>query len=246
MKKLKVIWFILILLTVGELLLRFDKNYDLLGRNEKEVIAVEMEDSEIRKKVEAKTFELDSNQLRILVLGDSYIYGGGIDPQKKFSRTLSTSLEKKQEQTYVLDVSKPANNTIDNYNAFKYYYDLFQPQIVFWAYNINDIEELEGAKSTEQDTKKDKKTENDTDFFLYKMPEFNLLGNDELFVNIDNSFSRFFESYPDVYYIKGADDFINAGSDFQISKYDGHPNEKAHERIARRIEKEIRQNEQTK
>ena len=90
----------------------------------------------MRNKIEKGNFIPNPNQIRILVIGDSYINGGGIPIEKRFSKRLSNLLK---EETLILDISRPSNSTLDNYNSFLFYQEKFKPQFVFWAYNFNDI-----------------------------------------------------------------------------------------------------------
>jgi len=154
MKSLKYILYTCLFFLVGELIVRIEMKYDLLS-NRPKTIEVKIEETELRNKVEQGKFAPKSNQTRILVIGDSYIYGGGISNEKKFSKRLFSLLyDTLQEDVLILDVSRPSNTTLDNYNSFKYYYDRFKPQFVFWAYNFNDIlyslKEVHTSESTEK------------------------------------------------------------------------------------------------
>lgn len=302
------------------MLVRVDKTFDLFDKNAEAVIKIEMAESSLRETVENREFKADSNQLRILVLGDSYIHGSMIDPQQKFSKQLKTRLDKNKpigKEIVVLDVSKPNNNTSDNFDFLKYYSDLFQPDIVFWAYHFNDVEDLrpvqqmineaeitEKGKSTErkrtglkslvkkiykmskltgymsaslqrelklkgivlplgdfykltkQSYHKENKDwqlnedileeaikisiENNSKIIMYKLPVFNLLENNTLFSQVDTTLATFFEQHDGVHYLYGYDDFKDGTSEeYRLSKYDGHPNQKAHEVMATRAEEEI-------
>ena len=135
MKALKFILYTSVFFLVGELIVRIDLEYDLLN-NSPHKIEVKIEESELRNKIEKGNFIPNPNQTRILVIGDSYINGGGISIEKRFSKRLSNLLE---EEVLILDISRPSNSTLDNYNSFMFYQEKFKPQFVFWAYNFNDI-----------------------------------------------------------------------------------------------------------
>lgn len=135
MKAIKFILYTCLFFLVGELIIRIDLKYDLLNSSPSK-IEVKIEESELRREIEQGHFIPNSSQTRILVLGDSYINGGGISIENKFSKKLSYLLE---EEALVLDVSRPSNSTLDNYNSFMFYQEKFKPQFVFWAYNFNDI-----------------------------------------------------------------------------------------------------------
>ncbi|GAB5524828.1 MAG: hypothetical protein Roseis2KO_27000 [Roseivirga sp.] len=140
MKALKIILYAVLFFAIGEALVRIDRRFDLLN-NAPEKITVEIEESDLLKSVQQGRFVKDSSQFRILVIGDSYIHGGGIDPAKKFSKKLAAILNTDSPSCdfVVLDVSVPRNNTLDNYNAFEYFDEAFDPHLIFWAYNYNDV-----------------------------------------------------------------------------------------------------------
>jgi len=149
MKKAAIFFIVFIL--VGEGLLRFDEEFDFLNRNANATIGIEVAESELRDQVENGDFEIQSDQLRVLVLGDSYIYGSFIDPEKKFSKQLQKDLNRSdlgEKQAVVLDVSRASNNTSDNFDFLKYYKDIFKPHIVFWSYHYNDIQDLRSMEET--------------------------------------------------------------------------------------------------
>lgn len=320
MKVKKTFIFFVIFFSVGEVLIRFDMKFDFLNRNANAIIRVEMAESGLRDKVEEGNFNIESDQLRVLVLGDSYIYGSLIDPEKKFSKQLQNNLDNSElnnKQTIVLDVSRPNNNTSDNFDFLRYYNDLFKPHVVFWAYHYNDIldlkpmnqtaskEEITKVGSTERKTpmwktiitkiyktsqltrflssslqrelklkgivlpfgnfytltqqsyhEKNKDWTLTKDIFMetiricqdedivlivYKLPIFNLLSKNELFAKVDGELSDFFEGHDEVYYLYGYNDFSDVQDvhKYRVSKYDGHPNENAHERMANRATQEI-------
>lgn len=328
MKTLKILLNICLFLIIGEGLIRVDKRFDLLNNSPKK-ISVKLEETDLLKSVEERLFTTDPNQFRILVLGDSYIHGGGIATSEKFSKKLSFLLNNTNNSNLkflVLDVSRPSNNTLDNYNSFKYYEEIFKPHVVFWAYNFNDIlgslETVNGTttesnkqksspnrisqkstglkKFTKQvysysellryisaNTQKEFKTNgivlpfgdfhyltneayletsnnwkttqrilsetsricqlNQSEFILYKMPVFNLLNQNELFTLINESILKYFDSNPSFIYIDGNNDFKGLnGNDFQLSKYDGHPNANAHLLIANSVLQQIKRTKNTK
>ncbi len=159
MKALKITLYALLFFAIGEALVRIDRRFDLLN-NAPQKIAVEIEESDLLKSVQEGRFVSDSSQFRILVIGDSYIHGGGIDPAEKFSEKLATLLNSSDSPScdfVVLDVSVPRNNTLDNYNAFEFFDQSFDPHLVFWAYNYNDIlgklQRDEGGPTDNQEAK---------------------------------------------------------------------------------------------
>lgn len=322
MKAFKIFLYACLFLIIGEILIRVDKPFDLLNNAPKK-ISVQLEETDLLKSVEERLFKTDSNQFRILILGDSYIHGGGIPSSEKFSKKLSILLNENNnsDRNYlVLDVSRPSNNSLDNYNSFIYYEKIFKPHLVFWAYNFNDIlggveitnkvsNESSETKTTPKRTSKEttrlnkftkqvysysellryisanvqkelktygivlpigdfhyltkkaylekskdwnntksilSKTSqicqlNQSEFILYKMPEFNLLDKNDLFSVINESLLNYCDSNSSIKYIDGNKDFNGLdGNDFKLSKYDGHPNEKAHLLIANSVFEHIK------
>ncbi len=325
MKALKFILYTCLFFLIGELLVRIDIRYDLLN-NAPEKIAVEIEESDLLESVKSGRFVADSGQFRILVIGDSYIHGGGINPTDKFSKKLDGLLnnDSQSEHDYViLDVSVPRNNTLDNYNSFHYYYERFQPHLVFWAYTYNDIlgrvklpEQHQGSSEPineppkqalrerkgldkivkrvysnskltlylSENIQKELKTmgivppvgdfynltqkaylatsknwqesqrifsrvlatceAGQSQLFIYQMPEFNLLHKPELFSVADEAVYLYMERANGIHYVKGDTEFKGLdGNEYKISKYDGHPNAKAHALIADRVADYIKNNQ---
>ena len=319
MKTLKFLLYATLFFLIGEFIVRLDMKYDVLN-NSPNKIEIKVEKSELRSEIEQGNFIPNSNQIRVLILGDSYINGGGISAKNKFSKKLSQLLENSySKEILILDISRPSNSTLDNYNSFKFYENKFKPQFVFWAYNFNDIlysipkeipteiavaaevlpkrlpKKRNGLKKfvlqvysfseltrylskniqkqlkfrgivipvgdfhhlTKQayletsepwiNTQKLLKEvsllckKNQADFILYKMPEFNLLNHPNLFQSIDTAIDNFVESNKNITYFNGISDFKNEdGNKFMLSKYDGHPNELAHMRIAEKIAEYIK------
>jgi len=321
MKFVKLITYGLLFFVIGECMIRVDQSFDLFQKAP-HVFDVAMDESDIRKEVGEGSFQLDSNQLRILVLGDSFIKEVGINKQDKFSNKLTdllTSNPAIQQKVIILDVAKAGNNTRDNYNSFQYYYDKFKPQFVFWSYNMNDIlgklennkpkqktginsdfrpgqikQKVGGLKGVvkniysisrlleylsltaqkelkflgvtppysdfEYITKEAYKDQSEpwietqkmlssvneicdkqnTDFILYKMPDFNLLQELHFFENVDKAFVKFSNAVDHIQYLNGSDDFIDEdGEEYRLSRYDPHPNGKAQLKIANKIAKLI-------
>ena len=332
-KKYYLILFVGIFFLVGEAIVRIDQKFDLLG-NSPQKIAIEIESSTLRSDIENKTFLVKENQFRVLVLGDSYINGGGIDPELKFSKVFERELKnryKTKKEVLILDVSRASNNTLDNYQTFKYYIDTFQPNLVVLGYNFNDIlgdiknpnildyHPEKSQKKAERDnlilkqvppkqvvqqlpllkriTKKayniselleflSSKTQKElklkgvvmpfgefyfltskayqsnqinlkntfaifdamtkkcssynSQLIVYKMPEFNLLKNPELFYKVDSALLGYFNTNTYALYINGNSYFDKeSGNKYLISKHDGHPNTDAHQAIANTVLKAI-------
>ncbi|MFK8060924.1 MAG: hypothetical protein AB8B78_12645 [Polaribacter sp.] len=120
--------------------MRIDKSFDVL--NEKSKIAIKLQQSTLKQKIDDGVFVPNENQYRVLVLGDSYFFGAGINPEFKVSNNLKKLLQEKlktNKEILILDASRPSNNTLDNYNLFKYYQQKFKPNTIVLGYNFNDI-----------------------------------------------------------------------------------------------------------
>ena len=130
---------------VGELVIRLDQKTRFFDCDNVVLITPECGISEESSLLRQNMIPMGDSSLRIMVLGDSYIYGGGIDFNKNFSHDLKTLLKKSRftsgKKVYVLDVSRPNNNNLDNYNTYFMYVRKFKPQTVILGYNLNDIKD---------------------------------------------------------------------------------------------------------
>jgi lysophospholipase L1-like esterase len=142
-RSLKLILAIFLFLLAGELIIRFDEKFKLFEQDNIVRIKTEMGESDEMTLLKNNLLSINDKDLRILVLGDSYIYGAGIDRDLNFSHQLKKMLSaekiKKFETVYILDVSRPSNNTLDNYNTYFSFVKLLKPQIVILGYNLNDL-----------------------------------------------------------------------------------------------------------
>lgn len=88
-------------------------------------------------------FVASAKTLRIMVLGDSKIYGPGVAFQKIFSQQLKTLLAGDRSLPYenvlVLDLSRGGYNTLMNRLAYFEYVDQFQPHLVILGNNYEDV-----------------------------------------------------------------------------------------------------------
>ncbi|MBT8195295.1 MAG: hypothetical protein HKO56_02455 [Bacteroidia bacterium] len=326
MKRFNYIIYILIFLLVGEIIVRIDQHFDPLNNNPLGV-EVKLKESPLKQKIDNQSFIPSENEIRVMVLGDSYINGARLDSASIFSSVLNEKLNTNFKNKYnikILDVSRPSNNSEDNYLTFNHYYNKFNPNFIIWAYHFNDV--LGGVDvNTEQSdtlslsvlnsppkrttkklstaskfrkklysisklssyliqnlqkelkqigitlpvgdfyslTKKlyketsvnwkesqimfdevsSKCKDNNIDLIVFKMPEFNLLKNPKLFETIDGSLQGYMNTNESIIYLDGMKYFKEEdGTKYQISKYDGHPNEKAHLKIAEIITETIHNN----
>jgi len=82
----------------------------------------------------------------------------------------------------------------------------------------------------------DSTKENDIEFIVYQFPEINYLDHPQLFAKANTSIKLFLDSFSSVTYVEGGKAFVGKNSkDYMLSKYDGHPNEKAHYVMAKDV-----------
>ena len=128
---------------MGEIMIRFDESLTPFVENRVVKIATDIELTPEYNMVKNDKFIFNENDLRIMVIGDSYIHGGGIDFEDNFSQQLKKmfeTLESKRNKTWILDVSKSSSNNLDNNQTYFYFKDKFRPNILILGYNLNDIE----------------------------------------------------------------------------------------------------------
>ncbi len=132
---------IAIFLAVGEAMFRFDAS--TLYFQGGEHLSNSAKRSPELDALNAGTFRPVDGQLRVLVVGDSWLYGAGVAPEKQFSSQLRTRLSEVCTPpcpgVAVLDLTAPGNNTYANVRDFRKYVDQFRPQIAILAYNENDV-----------------------------------------------------------------------------------------------------------
>lgn len=134
--------FLTVLVCTGELTARLDHLYSpQRGVNNVVAIRAKIADTPIYRQVSEGAFTPKPNQLRILVLGDSIIHGGGLDFSENTSNQLSNLLQqtKRYAEIAVLDLSRPGNNTLDNYRMLKRFAPKFKPNVVLLGYTLRDV-----------------------------------------------------------------------------------------------------------
>ena len=315
----KIIFVLIIFLVTGELLMRLDEYFKFFDDTRVVKIAKEIVITPEYRMMNENKIDLKGNNLRVMVLGDSYVAGGGLTAKDKFSEQLKLILNnnnKKYDAVYVLDVSKPSNNTLDNRQTYFEFVNKFKPQYVIIGYNLNDIDGnldksiiridsgktaadmtntyvkqtilqkityfykqskvidyvlhtlhnemkihgyifpnsvldvtiknyVENRKSWQQskqllqEVSADVK-EKDIQLIFLKFPEIYLLEYPQIFAKTENVIRDFYKQSPWVIFINGNDILKGEKSkDYILSKYDGHPNEKAHNKMAMYISKFI-------
>lgn len=293
-------------------MIRIDRGFHMFDDTHIVKIATDLKITPEYLQLTQNNINLSGNNLRILIIGDSYIAGAGINPADRFSQQLKNILKaenKKYDSLYVLDVSKPNSNTLDNNQSYFHFVNSFQPHVVILGYNINDVngnldkanekvnvnilalinsdKNISFAKKlfniyktsmlldfilhrlhTEMKTRgvifpnsefdlilkayslnrpqwkksklllqemTDDAAKRNSHFIVLKFPEINLLEYPSLFTKADAVIRDFFVAIRGVTYID-AGEILKANSrQYMLSKYDGHPNERAHKEMAAAI-----------
>ena len=126
---------------MGEFLIKLDIKYNITYFDNHRIIK---SDSKVLESLELDTIslKLNENQNRIMIIGDSYIEGIGINETFRFKNQLNEFLIKNStsnKEHLILNLSQPGNNFIDKYFSFLEYYNLYQPDIILWFHTINDL-----------------------------------------------------------------------------------------------------------
>jgi hypothetical protein len=309
----KVFLFLLAFILIGEIMIRFDQSFLIMKDKRVVKIPTNIQLTPEYELIRNNSFNASQNDLKIMVIGDSYIFGGGIEFKDNFSQNLKRMINSDKgnfENGWVLDVSKPSSNNLDNNLTYFEFVPRFKPDIVIIGYNDNDVEGnllkvkinepisdyLKENKTSSSGAKKiidkiydilytseflryimhethkqlkatgiiipgsgfdlmlksywqngenwqqskvllkeiiDYSKENDIQLIVYHFPEMDLIEHQKLFVKSNASIKSFFSSYLSVLYVDGNEQFrYEKSKDFVLSKYDGHPNEEAHKKIA--------------
>ena len=135
--------FLIIFFVAGELLVRFDSS-TMFFRGERFVDVDQVSNaSEELAQLDAGTYIPDPSQYRVMVLGDSFLHGPGIQKDQRFTKMLNRMLLEQgvpgYEDVSVLDLTLPGSNTQNNTTTFNRYAKPFQPHAVIWAYFLNDV-----------------------------------------------------------------------------------------------------------
>jgi hypothetical protein len=150
MKYKKIFFCSLLFMAMGELMIRFDETFKFLDATHVVKVATELNITPEYSLIKNNAINLSGNNFRIMVLGDSYIHGAGIEFKDNFSQQLKLMLQKsnsKFDDVYVLDLSKPSSNSFDNDQAYLQFADKFKPNVVILGYNYNDVDgDLEKQK----------------------------------------------------------------------------------------------------
>ncbi len=128
---------------LGETVVRVDKNFLFFQGSRMVEVSVETRQSPERAALESGQFVPAPHDLRIMVLGDSKIYGPGVEFHEVFSQRLKSLLTENKslpyERVLVLDVSRGGYNTLMNRLTYFEYVDKFQPHFVVLGNNYEDV-----------------------------------------------------------------------------------------------------------
>lgn len=141
--KRKIILALILFVVTGEIMLSIDKTFSPMEENRIVKIPTDIEKTPEYNMLISKSLPLDDSNQRIMVIGDSYIHGGGIEFHQNFSQQLKKLYEAdslSNQKTWVLDVSKSSSNNLDNYMSYFQFAEDYKPDIVIVGYNLNDIE----------------------------------------------------------------------------------------------------------
>ena len=134
---------ILLFMVIGEVMVRFDEKFNLLEDSKVVKVPTDLNITPEYTLLKKNGIDTAGNNLRIMVLGDSYIHGAGIEFKDNFTQQLKGMLKNsnsKFDSIYVLDLSKPSSNSFDNEQAYAQFEKQYKPNIVILGYNYNDID----------------------------------------------------------------------------------------------------------
>jgi hypothetical protein len=141
MKFLKVLYFLLIFLVVGEIIVRLDDRLRPFSQDAQTEFKVDFNESYEWQLVRGNKVPLDDSTYRVLLLGDSYMHGIGFARDSSVAEVLKQKLKASHlpyKRFLVLDATKGANNTLDNYQEYLVLDKVFKPNLVLLGYNEND------------------------------------------------------------------------------------------------------------
>ncbi|MBN1825021.1 MAG: hypothetical protein JW958_02065 [Candidatus Eisenbacteria bacterium] len=134
-----------IVILMGEAFFRFDEATLFFQGARFEFLESEPRVSALRTDLDEGTFDPDSAALRVMMVGDSFLFGGKANEDYIFSNQLREKLRAEncrgKDGVYVLDLSSPGANTAVNFRNFESYVERFRPQILLWVYSRNDVYE---------------------------------------------------------------------------------------------------------
>ena len=122
------------------MMVRFDEQFKLLESTQVVKISTDLAITPEFTLLKKTAINLTGNNLRVMVLGDSFIHGGGIEFKDNFSQQLKKLLlqsNRHYDDIYVLDLSKASANNFDNNQIYFEFIDKFKPDIVILGYSYS-------------------------------------------------------------------------------------------------------------
>src|SRR5947207_2622520 len=136
----RVLQFIVIAFVVGEITMRFDERTLFFQNTRGEMLANTYKETREKTLIDRGALPIPLHDVRVMLLGDSKLYGVGIRPENSVAAIIRSRLRNDAVGgVYVLDLTEPGSNTFYNRRAFDEYVDAFVPQVVILAYNHNDV-----------------------------------------------------------------------------------------------------------
>jgi hypothetical protein len=134
---------VLVFLSIGECLIRIEQTGIFFAATGTERVRADVLPDEELQALDRAAAAASPDDVRIMVLGDSKLRGLGVDARDIASVQLQTILERDvatpRGRIHVLNLSRAGNNTLQNKLTFLKYYRRFNPQIVIFGYNIDDV-----------------------------------------------------------------------------------------------------------
>jgi hypothetical protein len=132
-----------IFFTVGEAVVRLDRQFLFFHESRYVEVSTQARRSPELEALENGRFVASERELRVMVLGDSKIYGPGVEFRRVFSQQLKAMLSADKSLPYenvlVLDLSRGGYNTLMNRLAYFGYVDDFKPHLVILGNNYEDV-----------------------------------------------------------------------------------------------------------
>ena len=148
-------FYLIIFIVAGEIITRLDRAFNLSYRK-----SMLPNNQKIQKAFDLDSFpqnyKISKDQYRVLVIGDSYIKGIGINTNQQFSNIFLDSLKKIMPSPYkpdVLNLSQSGNTFIENYALFNNYSQKFKPNTILWFHNLSDLNLFFNEASIDYQTK---------------------------------------------------------------------------------------------
>lgn len=139
----QVVLVLAIFFAIGEAVVRLDKKFLFFQGSRFVEVSTETRRSPELEALAHGQSVVSPRDLRIMVLGDSKLYGPGVELPQIFSQQLKAMLAADKSLPYdnvlVLDLSRGGYNTLMNRLTYFEYVDKFQPHLVILGNNYEDV-----------------------------------------------------------------------------------------------------------